>query len=399
MGALSLALVLAVDVSYTGHHGGLFFLRGNSALVELSDDLYPEDVGRLLYALPLPEGPAQTPPGLFLDWDAHDGTGHIAITRPDGRKLRIFFSRFRDSLGEVTHGLFLGGGAPGDEEPGGGTPEDQTGMTLFDGQRWLHIWCNANELLMPARLGAANLYPSQWEFRGSAVLRETPTEVALGSTHRVSLDGVPHRVDRYVLARASETYFLLAQKITNLGHQPVPYYYVYGDEPWLGNFGGSQGDVGWLEERLVLHEERIDTVRHSYAGMFDWGNKAATEGNVYTGVSNFIEWLGDRPPDLAYFGNGPHAPSTDPRRVLVPLYSPDSRMLNVQWGPEPLQPGQSRLYLLAIGAAAFDHTTARPVKPSVTVPEEFRQLIRDDAVLHRLQEHRAQLSLEAAGGS
>lgn len=382
---LAVAMGLGVELSYTGHHVGLFVLRSTSALIEVSDDVYPEDVRRLLLAVPLPRTARSSEPGLTFAWDADDGSGHVAIARPDGRKLRIFFSRFRDSLGQVTHGLFLGGGMPGAEQPGAGAPADQTGMTLFDGQRWLHIWCNANELLTPANPAARGAFPSQWEFRGSAVLGESPAEVALGSTHRVLLEGVPHRVDRYVLVRASETYFLLALKITNLGQRTVPYYYVYGDEPWLGDFGSSQGDIGWVDGRLVLHEERIDTAKHSYAGMFDWGNKAATEAPVYTGAANFIEWLGDRPPNLAYFANALHAPSpAGAGRVLVPLYSPNNRLLNLQWGPEVLKPGESRTYLLAIGAAGFDHRTSRPAKPPVTVPETFRQFVQEDAILHHV---------------
>ncbi len=393
--AVAAALGLAVDVSYTGHHVGVFVLRGTSALVEVADDLYPEDARRVLLAVPLATPSRQQGPGLTVAWDERDGSGHISIVRPDGRKIRMFFSRFRDSLGQVTHGLFLGGGMPGAEEPGGGAPEDQTGMTLFDGKRWLHVWCNANELLAPANPAARGLYPSQWEFQGSAVLTQAPGEVTLGSTHRVSIEGIPHRIDRYVLARASEPYFLLAQKITNLGSRAAPYYYVYGDEPWLGDFGSSQGDIGWVEDRLVLHEERIDTATHSYFGMFDWGNKAASETNGYTGAANFIEWLGERPPNLAYFANSPHAPANGPRRVLVPLYSPNNRILNLQWGPEFVRPGESVEYLLAIGAAGFDYRTLRPTKPSVTVPEAFRQLVREDAILQHLPTQTASLLRQA----
>jgi len=67
--------------------------------------------------------------------------------------------------------------------------------------------------------------------------------------------------------------------------------YVYGDEPWLGNYGSSAGDVGWVADGLVLHEGAIDVNKYNFLGFYDYGNDVIVELHNFTGMANFIEWL------------------------------------------------------------------------------------------------------------
>ena len=70
----------------------------------------------------------------------------------------------------------------------------------------------------------------------------------------------------------------------------------YGDEPWIGDFGSSAGDVGWMGKELIKTEREIDTDKNTYFGMFDYGNDLAGEMHNFTGIANFIEWpKSDRP--------------------------------------------------------------------------------------------------------
>lgn len=170
-------------------------------------------------------------------------------------------------------------------------------------------------------------------------------------------------MDRFAFFSAGESYFVLAVRIKNTGTGPATYVWTYGDEPWLGNYGNSSGNVGWSANRLHLYEGAVDTKENSFIGMVDIGNPLAGKPvGTYTNKANFIEWLGDRRPDRAYFSNqlGRHAGEEE----KVPLVSLDNRVLALQYGPENLPPGDQRLYILAIGKA-YKNFDGFPIKPQI----------------------------------
>jgi hypothetical protein len=150
-------------------------------------------------------------------------------------------------------------------------------------------------------------------------------------------------------------------KISNAGHTPVSLRYAYGDEPWVGNFGSSRGNVGWLKDEIVLTERDIDTRRNSFAGMFDYGNELVGEGHDYTGKANFIEWDPASRPEKAYFSNimGGITNFQNP----IPLSSATSRFIGLVWGPLTIGPQQSFTFTLAVGMAGNEPISGLPLKP------------------------------------
>lgn len=66
---------------------------------------------------------------------------------PSGQRMIFCFSRFLDSSGKIVKGVFLGGGLPFSEKTMDEKDNNDTGMAVFGGIRWYHIWCNANETL------------------------------------------------------------------------------------------------------------------------------------------------------------------------------------------------------------------------------------------------------------
>jgi hypothetical protein len=229
------------------------------------------------------------------------------------------------------------------------------------------VWCNANEILAPASDPKRQLAPQAWRYLGSRVVRQSCDEAVLASSHEAVVDGVPLRLDRYALFRAGQPYFVLGIRIANAGEQAARFYYAYGDEPWVGRYGASAGDVGWLDDQQIEVEGAFDARRFHAAGMADLGNPAAGERGPFTNTADFIAWLGPLAPDGLYFSNAPGVMPTPGR----PLAS-NERFLGLQWGVETLRPGAALAYFLAIGQAQLDPQTGRPRAPPVTfAPSDF----------------------------
>lgn len=351
-----LAFIVVTDFNIAGQYRGFFLLKGNNgSLFELKDDLYLGDGSRLIMALDLPlfhkrGKPQKRRPGevyLSYDWDNKEGSGYVRSYMPDGAELLTCFSRFRDSSGKYAKGLIVGGGLPESVEVNSSVKLNDTGMAYYDGKKWDHVWCSSNEAISPGN-GDRLLYPSSWEYLGGKVLNEGANSLVIMSSHRVMVGGVPLHMDRYAYFRAGEPYFILSIWIKNTGTRPAAYQYLYGDEPWVGDYGSSKGNVGWVKGRIIQYETQIDPSRYSYGGLFDYGNEAIGEPHIYTMTANFIEWIGENRPIRCYFSNQPG--SVDPK---VPLQS-DERFIGLEWRMHELAPGQSDNIRLVIGMAAKD---------------------------------------------
>lgn len=346
---------------------GFFLLKGEEGKwLELSDDLTPEDAPRLLYAMPLYPlkkivSGDKSASGLDFRWNKKDGRGFIRNSWSDGRKLVINLARFRESNGKYPSGLFIGGGLPPNDPDYRYMNNEATGMTYFDGKRWYHIWCNVNEGILSPSSPFLPSYPSAWEFRGSWVRENDGKNLTLESRHRVSLAGVPLDLNRVLFYTSGDRHVILTTVITNRGTAPTDIQYQYGDEPWIGNFGSSAGDIGWTEKELLLSEREIDARNNTFIGMFDYGNPLAGETHAFTGVANYIEWVKEGGPDRVYvsnfFGGVLHGPKP------MPLASPTNRVIGLQWGPMTLKPGESFSFTIAVGMADIDPKTGMPLKP------------------------------------
>jgi hypothetical protein len=379
---LSLFLFLAVasffvKFSLTGRFEGVFLLKGkNGALYEIKDDLYLGDGSRVILSLDF-ERLVYHLPRLFkhkdpskayldFDWDSRNGRGFVKNMMPGGRQLITFFGRYKDESDNYVSGLFVGGGLPenvvGDDE----IKMSQTGMAYYDGKRWYHIWCTVNEAIVSADTGYM-AYPGKWAFEGSRILNESSKRLALMSSHKVVLDGVPLHVERYAYFRAGKTYFTLSVRIRNIGDKTVNYNYVYGDEPWLGNFGSSEGNIGWLKDRTIIYTQTIDPRKYDYAGFYDYGNSLVSKGHDFTKVANFIQWIENRP-KYVYYANSPIiyeiAGIKDNSDMFVPLGS-NTRFIGLEWKTMHLAPGESDHFSIAVGMAGHDARTDLPVKPEV----------------------------------
>lgn len=352
----------------TGQEGFFLFAGKKGYWLEISDDLRPEELDRLLWAFRttifkdvIHSGSCtdRSDSCLTFEWNKPAGNGFIKNIFPDGRKLLINLSRYAD--GEAyPKGAFIGGGLPPSDPDYVSYNRNETGVAYFDGRRWNHVWCNVNEGLESLQSPFATLSPEKWQFLGSRVLQNSRQGVTIISSHRVTLDGVPLDLRRYLNYNAGDLYVSLRTEITNVGNAPAGFLYNYGDEPWVGEYGSSRGNIGWYRDGLILHEMSVDPLRYNFVGFFDYGNELAGEPHTFTGTANFIEWGAGSRPAKVYISNGGEFVGNDPNPA--PLSSPDNRILDLIWGPIVLSPHQSFSFEIVVGMAANDPVSGMPVK-------------------------------------
>lgn len=384
----SAILYTVSHIDITGDYEGIYVFRSDrGAIFDIKDDIFLGDEGRLLCRLEFEslwqffrvrEVTATDSNFLTVNWHSKEGRGYVIDNYPDGRKLLLAFSRFRAENGIIPSGVFLGGDLPFDSGESGEDHLNKTGMAFYDGERWKHIWCTVNEAIASATNPGEVQQLCQWKYLGSAIVRKSGNELVLRSSHTAIVDGAPLRVDKFMVFRAGDAHFTLVTRIVNVGRTEVRYRYAYGDEPWVGDYGSAAGDVGWVEGRVIRHEELFNTGMHSFAGMFDNGNELAGESHEYTGLANFIQWLGENRPSVAYISNVPGAFSRIPG--TVPLAS-RTRFIGLEWGPRLLGPGRSDIFVLAIGMARKDPVTGMPVKPQVEFDMDRYAFLRERQVV------------------
>jgi len=358
-------LLATTRVDIEGRWRGLFLLRARDGrMLELKDDLLLGDGTRLLAGASfsplrrwLGAGRAPPAPGevaLELDWDERAGRGQVRNHLGGGRELVTLFGRYQDDDGGHPRGLFVGGSTA--DVSGDLAHQDQSGMALHEPDGWIHVWCSVNEALVDMDGPSyQTIYPGTFRYLGSRVLVQDARRVVLESSHELALRRGRLRMDRFAYFTAGEPFFRLAVQLTALGPEPVTYAYLYGDEPWVGHFGSADGNVGWVEGRVIPFEGPIDHLQHRWAGIVD----------LKAGHADFIEWLGDDLPDDVYFSNkaGDFAPSSQ----RVPLAS-NEVLIGLQWVARRLAPGEGRTIRLVIGLADQDPLTGTPRLPAAALP-------------------------------
>lgn len=371
-----LIIVLFCDFHIIDNYFGIFILRKKDGVgIEIKNDIYPDDIKNIIISIDIEDfieyigvsklfSNFRKNPKLDYIWDDDSGRGVIKNFIDDHRKIYVTFSRFKDDNGFVPRGLFVGGGLPKDLRNEIPEKLNDTGMAYYDGKEWYHIWCSANEGISTGFGYSFRIPPSLWKFKGSKVLKDTDDELVIKSMHEVQIDNSILKIDRFAFFKAGEPYFILVTKFKNAGTQPIDFIYVYGDEPWIGEYGSSAGDVGWVKDGLILHEGAIDTNKYDFLGFYDIGNELVGEKYGFSGLANFIQWLDEESkPDLAYFSNETGRYSSEKK---IPLSSRDNRNLSIEWGPKKLFPNGEFVLSLAIGMV-IDYDFNRPIKPNIKI--------------------------------
>jgi hypothetical protein len=371
LGSFFILIVLMPKITITGNYEGIFLLKGrNGSWLELKDDLYLNESQRYIIGLDLEKEKqfvttlfqTHSPgvPYLYVEWNKNKGDGFIRNYLPGGKQLFTSFSRFIDEGGSEVSGLFVGGGLPEAVEEVAGAKLNETGMAYYNGARWIHLWCSVNEAISNFSSFVPS-YPSSWKFLGSHILHQGKEDLVLKSSHEIMNDNVPLHMDRYAYFKAGETYFILEIVIKNIGTRATTFFYLYGDEPWLGDYGSSAGNVGWAEDGMHKIDGYLNIENNHYAGFYDYGNDVIGEPHNFTRAANFIEWFGSERPSVYFSNDIFFIPQHNKKTPL----SSNARFIGLNWGPRTLEPDQTVTYTIALGMAGHDDTADIPVKPKI----------------------------------
>lgn len=356
----------------TSSNAVIYFVKDIDGSLKVTNDLNFDEANRLLFMvdgsclLRFVEGFATAVsknPLIEVTWNNEEGNGVIKEYRPDGTRFLITFSRYSETEGRP-RGLFIGGDLPyGDVERWLDRSRNNTGIAYYDGEKWHHIWCSINEAMTIKGYDDISIGPWRWRYLGSRILKSTVSEVILESLHELYLmretKPVHLMMKRIFSKRAGADYILLRVELTNLGYFPVHFNYSFGDEPWVGEFGNSLGDVGWTSGKVYRFEGYVSPTKNRFAGIWDYGNDEAGEPHRFSNFANFIEWI-DNPPTVVYFSNS--FTEVDENRLLNSF---DNRVLNLVWLYQSLMPGETKTYTLSLGMAKPEPVTGLPLKPDV----------------------------------
>ena len=346
LGATAFALALT-EIDVSGGWKGLYLLHGTGgAPLELADDVYLGEGPRVIGSVPfdglrrlvhLQDENLHHGPWLELDWDDALARGLVRNHLGDGTELVTMLSRWDNGGGDggARHGVFIGGSVP--DVAVYTARQNESGMAFRERSgTWRHVWCNANEAIWDVA-AAREIDTWQYRYLGSQVLVRDAERVVIESTHEADVGGVPLRMSRVAQFAAGKPYLLLGISLENIGTAPVRYMFLYGDEPWVGNFGNADGNLGWTSDGVFADEAAIDPVSHRWAGIVDTGS----------GTANFLAWIGREFPTKVYVSNdiGELVPGR-------PLAS-DHIFIGTEWHQE-LMPGEVRHVLFAIGMAERD---------------------------------------------
>lgn len=300
-----------------------------------------------------------------VGWDPRTGKGVVRQRFDDGAVASVcLHCGFPGYTGGLVIGSYSGSGF--EYRP----PKPQRG---FDA---LNVFCAQDESIWDR--ASSEEYTYGWsenfgtgrdgrrlEYVSGQVDERGPERVVLRSRNR----GGCYQVDKALLWPREARYLVIRSELRNVCEEPVTFDFWTGDDPWLGRYRSSEGDVGYTDRALVRVESRIEPRAFRYGGVYDLGNTAAGEQEgAYSGAANFImPRPGGRPPDRIYIAN--RFAHTDaeftPGR---PLDNKSMLAFNLGWLAVELGSAESLSLVYALGLARSEGAPQPPEVPAI--PEE-----------------------------
>jgi hypothetical protein len=184
------------------------------------------------------------------------------------------------------------------------------------------------------------------EYMGGRILEHDDDRVVLASENA----GGCYRVFKVATAKAESRTWIIATRIQNRCERPVRFDLWTGDDPWIGLYASSEGDVGWTPKGFVRNETAFGIGQFTVGGLYDLGKVGEKPGS-FSNQANFFALDPALPlPDFAAFANrfAHGTKDVDPRR---PLDNKSMTALNLGWRARTLGPGESLDMALALGMA------------------------------------------------
>ena len=315
-------------------------------------------------AKPAPPPPLPLPlPRLEVKWDPGKGKGAVLSRMKNGDVLRTCFQcGYPAYTGALVIGSYSGSGM-------GLYPK-----TPIRGFKAINVFCAQDESIRDQPSGEEYTYGwsenmgdgpggRRLEYVRGKVIEAGPRRVVLISENL----GGCYRVTKVATTRAGTRFWIIATRVTNACDKKIRFDLFSGDDPWIGTYRSSDGDVGWLPGELVRRERALSAGRFTAGGLYDLGNRAlGQEEGSFSGMANFIALDPATPlPSMAAFANrfAHTRDEVDPGKAL----SNDSlTALNLAWTGLTLEPGQGFTFAMALGLAETGAAGSIPRLPVVS---------------------------------
>ncbi len=306
---------------------------------------------------------------LELGWDPKTGKGDLRSFLASGDVLRVcFHCGFKGYTGGLVVGSYNGSGF-------GFYPRRP-----IRGFRAVNVFCAQDESIWDRDESVEYSYGwsenfgkgddgKRLEYVRGRVIEQGPERVVLQSENQ----GGCYRVTKLATMERGARHLVIATRVSNRCDRPLRFDLWSGDDPWLGTYASSDGDVGWIPGELIRHGRVLRLGAFSEGGFYDLGNSAL--GQRETGFSNQADVFLLDPaaalPDLALFANRfAHAASeVDPSR---PLDNKGMIALNLGWLARELAPGEGLTVAFALGLAETGEPGSIPRAPPVSLAEWSR---------------------------
>lgn len=318
----------------------------------------------LTAAAPGPGAAAPEPPKSRVEvgWDPATGRGDVRHYFESGDVARTcFHCGYPGYTGGLVVGNFNGSGY-------GYYPKEP-----LRGFKSVNVLCATDESLWDLDEKAEYTYGwsenygkgddgKRLEYQRGRILEPGPGRVVLQSENA----GGCYRVTKVATTRAGAAWWIVATRITNRCDRPIRFDFFTGDDPWLGLYRSSDGDVGWSTEAGLLERE-TEIVPFTSGGIYDLGNRALGQApDSFSNQAMFFEIDPGAPlPDHAFLANrfAHSAQEIDPKHVLT---NQQMIALNLGWTGRTLAPGKGLTVALAMGLAKTGEPGATPKPQPIT---------------------------------
>lgn len=316
------------------------------------------------------DAPIQSTSMFKLDWSPTSGKGSVIQTIPGDGTYRVCLGcEYPGYAG----GLWVGSmRAPGFQ---------WVPATPIPGFRALNLFCAQDETLVDAATGAE--YEPGWSqnfgrgddgvtlaYLGGEILEDGSAggDVVLKSINSAGC----YRETRYLRWPLGKPYLLVALHVTNTCAKQQAFDFWTGDDPWIGMYQTSEGDVGWQPGRIIREESLLDASNFQVAGFYDLGNDLTGEKpGTFSNVANFFALDPSSPkPHHASFANR-FAHVADEVHEGRPLDNKSLMALNLGWKKVTLKSGDSWRLAYAMGRARTSEPGGVPVPPAIP-PAQWR---------------------------
>ncbi len=350
-------------------------------------------------AAPVTDAAAPEPPRARVEvgWDPATGRGDVRHFFESGDLARTcFHCGYAGYTGGLVVGNFNGSGF-------GYYPK-----TPLRGFRSVNVLCATDESIWDLDERAEYTYGwsenygkgddgKRLEYQRGRVLDAGPERVVLQSENA----GGCYRVTKVATTRAGAAWWIVATRITNRCDRPVRFDFFTGDDPWLGLYRSSDGDVGWAAGAGLLERE-AEIVPFTSGGVYDLGNRALGQApDAFSNQAMFFEVDPAIPlPDHAFLANrfAHSAKELDPKHVLT---NRAMIALNLGWTGRTLAPGKGLTVALAMGLARTGEPGTTPQPPAITDADwsVWRQhLVESDKQGQALEFAAEEVALEVSEG-